>query len=317
MAEGLARHRLGNGDLDLALDQAGGQPLTRLADRALRARRDLADAPRRTGRHPPLALRMPARARGPSATGHLVVWLLLVLRASFLTPHPLTDHESELYPRVTPLLRNVPNSRVARRVRCAHYGACSLRSQEVDVTVEGGGSAADKAMAAEVMRLYRRVESERHRGGVKRTRVVAVRFTDAEHAELERAALDDNCRQLGAWIRDVPVRLMLDLRRKQRGAERADRGDSSGRSLAPAESASGSTAGALSVEQWQLVHDLRVELSKVGNNMNQVARSLNGEAKPMDERRYERALEVSNEQLAATRAEVARLYELLARLEER
>jgi len=189
------------------------------------------------------------------------------------------------------------------------------------VTVESGGSAADKALAAQVLRLYRRAESERQRGGVKRTRVVAVRFTDAEHSELEQAALSDNYRQLGAWIREVPVRLMLDMRRKQRSAERAARGESAGTSAGgssvPAESAGGSTAGALSVEQWQLVHDLRVELSKVGNNVNQIARGLHGEAKPMDERRYARALEVTTEHMDATRREVARLYELLARLEER
>lgn len=192
--------------------------------------------------------------------------------------------------------------------------------REVDVTVDED-DATLKGIEAEAVRDYRRAESARRRGADKRTRVVAVRFTDAEFEDLERTALGDNYRQLGAWIREVPVRLMIDVRRKRRSAERAARGESvgtsAGGSSVPAESAGGSTAGVLSVEQWQLVHDLRVELSKVGNNVNQIARGLHGEAKPMDERRYARALEVTTEHVDATRREVARLYELLARLEER
>lgn len=177
-------------------------------------------------------------------------------------------------------------------------------SQTDDVDAEGVGP--------EAVRAYRRELNEKARRGEKRTRVVAVRFTEAEYREVERTALEDNYRQLGAWIRERPVKLFVGVTRKRRGAERRERGQQQG----PAGSAGGSAAGVLSVEQWQLVHDLRVELSKVGNNVNQVARSLNGEAKPMDERRYAKALEVTNDRMDATRREVARLYELLARLEE-
>ena len=180
---------------------------------------------------------------------------------------------------------------------------------------------ADDGVTPEALRVYRRELNEKARRGEKRTRVVAVRFTEAEYREVERTALEDNYRQLGAWIREQPVKLFVGVVRKRRSAERRERGqqvDAMAAAEMPAESAGGSTAaGVLSVEQWQLVHDLRVELSKVGNNVNQLARALNGEAKPMDDQRYAKALEVTNGQLDATRGEVARLYELLARLEER
>lgn len=187
--------------------------------------------------------------------------------------------------------------------------------------VPSHAAAADdtEGVGPEAVRAYRRELNELARRGEKRTRVVAVRFTEAEYREVERTALEENYRQLGAWIRERPVKLLVSVTRKRRSAERRERGQQEDTTAVevPAESAGGSTAGALSVEQWQLVHDLRVELSRVGNNVNQIARGLHGEAKPMDERRYARALEVTTEHMDATRREVARLYELLSRLEER
>lgn len=176
-----------------------------------------------------------------------------------------------------------------------------------------------EGVGPEALRAYRRELNEQARRGEKRTRVVAVRFTEAEYREVERTALADNYRQLGAWIRERPVKLFVNVTRKRRSAERRERGQQEDRTAEmPADDAGGSVAGVLSVEQWQLVHDLRVELSKVGNNVNQVARALNtAESAPRSEGQWRKALEVTNERMDATRGEVARLYELLARLEER
>lgn len=173
-----------------------------------------------------------------------------------------------------------------------------------------------EGVGPEAVRAYRRELNELARRGEKRTRVVAVRFTEAEYREVERTALEENYRQLGAWIRERPVKLLVSVTRKRRSAERRERGQQE--DTPAAESAGGSTAGVLSVEQWQLVHDLRVGLSRVGNNVNQVARALNSaESAPRSDGQWRKALEVTNERMDATRGEVARLYELLSRLEER
>lgn len=196
-----------------------------------------------------------------------------------------------------------------------------------DVPSHAAADDDDEGVGPEAVRAYRRELNELARRGEKRTRVVAVRFTEAEYREVERTALEENYRQLGAWIRERPVRLLVSVTRKRRSAERRERGQqedtpaaesAGGSTEAPAESVGGSTAGVLSVEQWQLVHDLRVELSRVGNNVNQVARALNtAESAPKSDGQWRKALEVTNERMDATRGEVARLYELLSRLEER
>ena len=83
---------------------------------------------------------------------------------------------------------------------------------------------ADDGVTPEALRVYRRELNEKARRGEKRTRVVAVRFTEAEYREVERTALEDNYRQLGAWIREQPVKLFVGVVRKRRSAERRERG---------------------------------------------------------------------------------------------
>ena len=189
-----------------------------------------------------------------------------------------------------------------------------------DVPSHAAAAADTEGVGPEAVRAYRRELNEQARRGEKRTRVVAVRFTEAEYREVERTALEENYRQLGAWIRERPVKLLVSVTRKRRSAARRERGQQEDTTAVEvsAESAGGSTAGALSVEQWQLVHDLRAQLSRVGNNVNQVARALNtAESAPKSDGQWRKALEVTNERMDATRREVARLYELLSRLEER
>ncbi|KJR05918.1 plasmid mobilization relaxosome protein MobC [Gordonia sihwensis] len=145
------------------------------------------------------------------------------------------------------------------------------------------------------VRRRQRLDADRA-AGTKRERVVAVRFTDDELDAVDRAAREDGYRQLGAWIRDWPVRLLIDVRRKELGAA--------------ADEASAAGTDSAAVEQWQSVHELRIELSRIGSNLNQLTRAVHSPEQPVPAAELAAVLE-------RTRAQVAQLYEVCAVIEER
>jgi hypothetical protein len=85
---------------------------------------------------------------------------------------------------------------------------------------------------------------------VKRTRTVAVRLTDAEEAVWIEAALADGHRQLGAWVRERAVAGYLGKVRPK-------------------------TGGGLSAEAAAEVAAMRQQMTRVGNNLNQIAKAIN------------------------------------------
>lgn len=93
-------------------------------------------------------------------------------------------------------------------------------------------------------------------GRVKRTRTVAVRLTEAEEAVWVDAALADGHRQLGAWVRERAVAGYLGKVRPKSG-------------------------GGISAEAAAEVAAVRQELTRWGNNLNQIAKAINsGELPP-------------------------------------
>ena len=114
----------------------------------------------------------------------------------------------------------------------------------------------------------------------ERTVTVAVRLTPAEHARWVAAATAGGRGQMGRWVRET-VTARLD---------------------------GGAAATPTSAEASAQVAALRGELSKVGSNLNQVARALNtanrgGEAAP--------ATEAVLQVVEATRAELGRVRDHL------
>ena len=110
---------------------------------------------------------------------------------------------------------------------------------------------------------------------------VAVRLTPAEHARWTAAATAGGRGQMGRWVRES-ITGQLDRR------------------PAPA---------AISEDQAQQLAALRAELSKIGSNLNQVARALNtanrgGDATPLTD--------VVAGAIAATKLELARVRDQLA-----
>ncbi|WP_301851137.1 plasmid mobilization relaxosome protein MobC [Rhodococcus pyridinivorans] len=87
--------------------------------------------------------------------------------------------------------------------------------------------------------------------GAKRTRTVAVRLTDAEEAAWIAAAAADGHRQLGAWVRERAVAGYLGKVRAKTGG------------------------GGLSAEAAAEVAAMRQQMTKVGNNLNQIAKAIN------------------------------------------
>lgn len=85
----------------------------------------------------------------------------------------------------------------------------------------------------------------------KRTRTVAVRLTVAEESAWIAAALADGHRQLGAWVREKAVAGYLGRAR-------------------PSTASTG-----LSVEAVAEINAVRNDLSRIGNNLNQIARAVN------------------------------------------
>lgn len=85
----------------------------------------------------------------------------------------------------------------------------------------------------------------------KRTRTVAVRLTDAEEAAWIDAALADGHRQLGAWVRERAVAGYLGKVRPKAGS------------------------GGMSPEAAAEVAAMRQQMTKVGNNLNQIAKAIN------------------------------------------
>lgn len=85
----------------------------------------------------------------------------------------------------------------------------------------------------------------------KRTRTVAVRLTVAEESAWIAAALADGHRQLGAWVREKAVAGYLGRARPT------------------------TATTALSQEAVAEINAVRNELSRVGNNLNQIARAVN------------------------------------------
>lgn len=88
--------------------------------------------------------------------------------------------------------------------------------------------------------------AEETKGPVKRTRVVAVRLTDAEHAAWAAAAAEAGSGRLGTWVRTTMAGLL------------------NGHRAAPSHPGPPPEVAAL-----------RVELARVGNNLNQVVRAVN------------------------------------------
>lgn len=84
----------------------------------------------------------------------------------------------------------------------------------------------------------------------KRTRTVAVRLTDAEEAAWIAAALADGHRQLGAWVRERAVAGYLGKVRPKTGS-------------------------GLSAEAVAEVAEMRQQMTRVGNNLNQIAKAIN------------------------------------------
>ncbi|EOM74208.1 plasmid mobilization relaxosome protein MobC (plasmid) [Rhodococcus rhodnii] len=84
----------------------------------------------------------------------------------------------------------------------------------------------------------------------KRTRTVAVRLTDGEEAAWIDAALADGHRQLGAWVRERAVAGYLGKVRPKTGS-------------------------GMSAEAAAEVAAMRQQMTKVGNNLNQIARAIN------------------------------------------
>ncbi len=84
----------------------------------------------------------------------------------------------------------------------------------------------------------------------KRTRTVAVRVTDAEEAAWIAAALADGHRQLGAWVRERAVAGYLGKVRPKTGS-------------------------GLSAEAVAEVAEMRQQMTRVGNNLNQIAKAIN------------------------------------------
>lgn len=93
----------------------------------------------------------------------------------------------------------------------------------------------------------------------KRTRTVAVRLTEQEEDAWISAALADGHRQLGAWVRERAVAGYLGKVRPK-------------------------TGGGLSAEAAAEVAALRQEMTRWGNNLNQIARAINaGQVSPQIE----------------------------------
>lgn len=88
--------------------------------------------------------------------------------------------------------------------------------------------------------------TEETEGPVKRTRVVAVRLTDEEHAAWAAAAAEASSGRLGTWVRTTMAGLLTGHR------------PVAARPGPPPEVAA-----------------LRAELARVGNNLNQVVRAAN------------------------------------------
>ena len=114
----------------------------------------------------------------------------------------------------------------------------------------------------------------------ERTVTVAVRLTPAEHARWVAAATAGGRGQMGRWVRET-VTARLD---------------------------GGAAATPTSVEAGEQVAAMRAELSKVGSNLNQVARALNtanrgGEAAP--------GTDAVRQVVEATRVELGRVRDQL------
>lgn len=88
--------------------------------------------------------------------------------------------------------------------------------------------------------------AEETEGPVKRTRVVAVRLTEEEHAAWAAAAAEAGSGRLGTWVRTTMAGLL------------------NGHRAAPARSGPPPEVAAL-----------RAELARVGNNLNQAVRAAN------------------------------------------
>ena len=114
----------------------------------------------------------------------------------------------------------------------------------------------------------------------ERTVTVAVRLTPAEHARWVAAAAAGGRGQMGRWVRET-VTARLDGR---------------------------AAAAPVSAEAGEQLAALRGELSKVGSNLNQVARALNVQAKggPVQVTRGD-ALQV----IEATKVELGRVRDQL------
>ncbi|WKX02140.1 MobC family plasmid mobilization relaxosome protein (plasmid) [Rhodococcus aetherivorans] len=108
-------------------------------------------------------------------------------------------------------------------------------------------------MAADAASNDRRttVRATADAGPAKRTRTVAVRLTDAEEAAWIAAAAADGHRQIGAWVRERAVAGYLGKVRPKAGG------------------------GGLSAEAAAEVAAMRQQMTKVGNNLNQIARAIN------------------------------------------
>ncbi|WP_270242269.1 plasmid mobilization protein [Kocuria marina] len=89
-------------------------------------------------------------------------------------------------------------------------------------------------------------ETEGPEGAVKRTRVVAVRLSEAEHAVWAAAAAEAGSGRLGAWVRATVAGVLSGVR------------------SAPARPGPPPEVAAL-----------RAELARVGNNLNQAVRAAN------------------------------------------
>lgn len=139
----------------------------------------------------------------------------------------------------------------------------------------------------------------------KRTRVVAVRLNDAEFASWEAATLASGRRQIGAWVRDEAVAVYLRATKNAR------------RSTAPAtpdDAPAGTTADAgVAARQVAELAALRGELSRVGNNINQIAAVLNQPSHPA----HEAARADAGRVIAEMGPSLGRVYEVLTELAAR
>ncbi len=140
----------------------------------------------------------------------------------------------------------------------------------------------------------------------KRTRVVAVRLNDAEFAAWEAATLASHRRQVGAWVRDEAVAVYLRATKNVRRTPSPATPDAD-----PAVDGEGD-AGAAAQQVAELAA-LRGELSRVGNNINQIAAVLNQPSHPA----HEAARADAGRVIGEVGPQLGRVYELLSELAAR